>query len=138
LWTRDPEATVLPAMRELGVGLVAYSPLGRGFLTGTLTVDRLDGQDVRRRYPRIAGNVNAHIAEALRGLAEARGIDPAQLALAWVHAQAGRLGVPVIPIPGTKRVRWLEQNVAAADLSLSPDDCGVLDHIADHVVGARY
>jgi aryl-alcohol dehydrogenase-like predicted oxidoreductase len=138
LWTREPEATVLPAMRDLGVGLVAYSPLGRGFLTGTLTADRLDGQDVRRRYPRIAGNVNAHIAEALRGLAEARGIDRAQLSLAWVHAQAGRLGVPVIPIPGTKHVRWLEQNVAAAELPLSPDECEVLEHIADHVVGARY
>ncbi len=141
LWARDPETTVLDALRELGVGLVPYSPLGRGFLTGTVDVKTLDAKDFRSHNPRFAGDAgaaNQAIADAVRGVAEAKGVAPAQVALAWVHGQAGRLGVPVAPIPGTKRVKWLEQNVAALDLTLTPDELAVLDPLGDQVAGARY
>lgn len=141
LWTRDPETTVLGAMRELGVGLVPFSPLGRGFLTGTVDVDTLGATDARRRFPRFvgeAGRANKVITDAVRVIAEARGVTPAQVALAWVSAQATRLAVPVVPIPGTKRVRWLEQNVAALDVDLTDTDLATLDALADQVVGGRY
>jgi aryl-alcohol dehydrogenase-like predicted oxidoreductase len=140
LWTRDPE-DVVPAMRELGVGLVPYSPLGRGFLTGTVDVAALDARDFRGRNPRFtgaAGAANPAIADAVRSVAQHRGAAPAQVALAWVYAQADRLGVPVAPIPGTKRVRWLEQNVAALDITLTEDELAVLGPLADQVAGARY
>ena len=141
LWARDPETTVLDALRELGVGLVPYSPLGRGFLTGTVDVKTLDAKDFRSHNPRFAGDAgaaNQAIADAVRGVAEAKGVAPAQVALAWVHGQAGRLGVPVAPIPGTKRVKWLEQNVAALDITLTPGELAVLDPLGDQVAGARY
>jgi aryl-alcohol dehydrogenase-like predicted oxidoreductase len=141
LWARDPETTVLDALRELGVGLVAYSPLGRGFLTGTVDVATLDAKDFRGRNPRFtgaAGQANQAIADAVRGVAEAKGVTPAQVALAWVHGQGERLSVPVVPIPGTKRVKWLEQNVAALDVTLTADDLAVLDPLGAQVVGARY
>jgi len=141
LWARDPETTVLDALRELGVGLVAYSPLGRGFLTGTVDVAALDAKDFRSRNPRFtgtAGQANQAIADAVRDVAEAKGVTPAQVALAWVHGQGARLGVPVVPIPGTKRIKWLEQNVAALDVTLTADDLAVLDPLGDQVVGARY
>ena len=141
LWARDPETTVLDALRELGVGLVPYSPLGRGFLTGTVDVNTLDAKDFRGRNPRFtgaAGAANQAIADAVRGVAGAKGVTPAQVALAWVHGQGERLGVPVVPIPGTKRVKWLEQNVAALDITLTADERAVLDQLADQVAGARY
>jgi aryl-alcohol dehydrogenase-like predicted oxidoreductase len=141
LWARDPETTVLDALRELGVGLVPYSPLGRGFLTGTVDVTTLDARDFRGHNPRFAGDAgaaNQAIADVVRRVAEAKGVAPAQVALAWVHGQAERLGVPVVPIPGTKRVKWLEQNVAALDVTLTPDELAVLDPLGDQVVGARY
>jgi aryl-alcohol dehydrogenase-like predicted oxidoreductase len=141
LWARDPETTVLDALRDLGVGLVPYSPLGRGFLTGTVDVNTLDAKDFRSRNPRFtatAGQANQAIADAVRRVAEARGVAPAQVALAWVHGQGQRLGVPVVPIPGTKRVKWLEQNVAALDIALTADELAVLDPLGDQVVGARY
>jgi aryl-alcohol dehydrogenase-like predicted oxidoreductase len=141
LWSRDPETSVVPAMRELGVGLVPYSPLGRGFLTGTVDVATLDEHDFRSRNPRFAGGAaaaNAKIADEVRAVAEEKGVAPAQAAIAWVYAQAGRLGVPVVPIPGTKRVKWLEQNVAALDVTLTEAELGRLDPLADQVVGARY
>jgi aryl-alcohol dehydrogenase-like predicted oxidoreductase len=141
IWTRDPEATVLTAMRELGVGLVPFSPLGRGFLTGTVEVDSLDATDARHRLPRFAAEAvraNKVIADAVRTVAEERGVTAAQVALAWVSAQAPRLGVPVVPIPGTKRVHRLEENAAAVDLTLSADDLATLDALGDQVVGARY
>ena len=141
LWARDPETTVLDALRDLGVGLVPYSPLGRGFLTGTVDVNTLDAKDFRSRNPRFtgtAGEANQAIADAVRRVAEARGIAPAQVALAWVHGQGRRLGVPVVPIPGTKRVKWLEQNVAALDIALTADELAVLDPLGGQVVGARY
>ena len=135
------ETRVAGAMAELGVGLVPYSPLGRGFLTGTLDLAALGDKDFRRRNPRFAGDAgaaNQAIADAVREVAEAKGVAPAQLALAWVYAQAGRLGVPVVPIPGTKRVKWLEQNVAALDITLTDDELAALDTLADQVAGARY
>jgi aryl-alcohol dehydrogenase-like predicted oxidoreductase len=141
LWTRDVETAAVPAMRELGVALVPYSPLGRGYLTGTVTAQTLDETDVRGRYPRFAGEAgraNQAITDTVRALAETKGVTPAQLALAWVHAQASRLEVPVVPIPGTKRVTWLEQNVAAVDVTLTADELAALDRLADQVVGARY
>jgi aryl-alcohol dehydrogenase-like predicted oxidoreductase len=141
VWTRDPETEVIPAMRELGVGLVPYSPLGRGFLTGTVDVSTLGASDFRSRNPRFADGAaaaNATIADEVRAVAEEKGVAPAQVALAWVYAQSGRLGVPVAPIPGTKRVKWLEQNVAALDITLSPAELDRLSPLADQVVGARY
>jgi aryl-alcohol dehydrogenase-like predicted oxidoreductase len=141
LWSRDPETTVLDAMRELNVALVAYSPLGRGFLTSTVDLDTLDDKDFRSHNPRFTGaarEANQAIADAVRGVADARGVTPAQVALAWVHGQGERLGVPVVPIPGTKRVKWLEQNVAALDITLTPEELAVLDPLGDQVVGARY
>ena len=141
LWARDPETTVLDALRELGVGLVPYAPLGRGFLTGTVDVNTLDAKDFRGRNPRFAGAAgaaNQAIADAVRGVAEDKGVTPAQVALAWVHGQGERLGVPVVPIPGTKQVKWLEQNVAALDITLTAGELAVLDPLADQVVGARY
>jgi aryl-alcohol dehydrogenase-like predicted oxidoreductase len=141
LWTRDPETTVLDALRELGVGLVSYSPLGRGFLTGTVDVHALGSRDFRARNPRFTGpawDANQAIADALRRVAEARDVAPAQVALAWVHGRGERLGVPVVPIPGTKRVKWLEQNVAALDITLTADELAQLDPLAAQAVGARY
>src|SRR5580692_5254115 len=130
LWTRDVETSVLPALRELGVGLVPFSPLGRGFLTGTVDVTALQGNDFRVGNPRFngaAGTANQAIAGTVRKVAEAKGVAPAQVALAWVYAQQERLGVPVVPIPGTKRIKWLEQNIAALDVALTEDELALLD-----------
>ncbi len=141
LWTRNPETEVLDALRELGVGLVPYSPLGRGFLTGTVKVDSLGDKDFRGHNPRFggeAGQANQGIADAVARVAEGKGIIPAQVALAWVHGQAARLGISLVPIPGTKRAKWLEQNVAAVEIALDADDLAVLDPLGETVVGARY
>jgi aryl-alcohol dehydrogenase-like predicted oxidoreductase len=141
LWTRNPETKVLEALRELGVGLVPYSPLGRGFLTGTIDPAALADKDYRRRNPRFvgaAGEANQAIAQAVADVAARKGVQPAQVALAWVHGQAGRLGITVVPIPGTKRIKWLEQNVAALDVSLSEEDLADLDPLGAQVVGPRY
>ncbi|ADD43405.1 aldo/keto reductase [Stackebrandtia nassauensis] len=141
LWTRDLESEVAPAMRELGVGLVAYSPLGRGFLTGTVDLKSLAGTDFRNRNPRFqseAAAANAAIVEAVATIAEARDLAPAQIALAWVFAQADRLGVTVTSIPGTKRIKWLDQNIAAMDVTLTDAELATLDPLAAKVVGARY
>ena len=141
LWTRDVETDAMDAMRELGVGFVPYSPLGRGFLTATVDLSALDDRDFRRRNPRFtgeAGQKNLAIVEAVRKVADAKGVAPAQVALAWVNAQQERLGVNLAPIPGTKRVKWLEQNVAALDVTLSADELALLDPLAAQVAGARY
>ncbi|MGW2963186.1 aldo/keto reductase [Streptomyces sp. NPDC001220] len=138
IWSRDLETTVGDALRELGVALVAYSPLGRGFLTGTVDVTALPAGDARRRLPRFQTVANQAIADAIRALARARDVTPAQLALAWVHARGARLGVPVVPIPGTKRVKWLEQNVAAAEIELTAEEVATLDGLAAQTVGGRY
>lgn len=140
LWTRDPEV-LAPVMAELGVGLVPYSPLGRGFLTGTVDRSSLDAKDFRARNPRFvgeAGAANEAIVDTVGDVAERLGVAPAQGALAWVSAQGERLGIPVVPIPGTKRVRWLEQNVAAMETALDPEAFAELDTVAGQVIGSRY
>jgi aryl-alcohol dehydrogenase-like predicted oxidoreductase len=140
LWTRDPEAEVLPTLRELGIGLVAYSPLGRGFLTGQIrSIDDLPEEDWRRNNPRFqeeALRQNVELADRVVALAEERGIAPAQLALAWVHAK----GEDIVPIPGTKRPERLEENVAALEVTLSAEDEATLDEAipAGAAVGTRY
>jgi aryl-alcohol dehydrogenase-like predicted oxidoreductase len=141
LWTRDVETDAIGVMRELGVGLVPYSPLGRGFLTGTVDMSALDAKDFRNRNPRFAGGgaaANQAIADAVRDVADAKGVAPAQVALAWVYVQEDRLGVPLAPIPGTKRIKWLEQNAAALDVTLTPGELARLDPLAAQVTGARY
>lgn len=130
LWTRDPEQDgVLATCRRLGIALVAYSPLGRGFLTGELrTPDDFAADDYRRFTPRFQGenfNRNLQLVEKVKTLATARGISASQLALAWVLAQ----GEDIIPIPGTKQRKYLESNVAAASLTLSADDLVQLEAI---------
>jgi Predicted oxidoreductases (related to aryl-alcohol dehydrogenases) len=126
LWTRDPEAEVLPACRELGVGFVAYSPLGRGMLTGAISrPEDLAEDDFRRLSPRFqAGNlaVNLRLVDKVRELAAARGATPGQVALAWLLAQ----GPDILPIPGTKRIAYLEDNAAAAALALPAEDMAFL------------
>ena len=141
LWTRDVETDAMDAVRELGVGFVPYSPLGRGFLTATVDLSTLGERDFRRRNPRFsgeAGQKNLAIVDAVREVADAKGVAPAQVALAWVYAQQERLGVNLAPIPGTKRVKWLEQNAAALDVTLTPGELTVLDPLATQVVGTRY
>ena len=140
LWTRDVETTVLPALRELNVGLVPFSPLGRGFLTGAVDVAALRANDFRASNPRFTGaaaTANQAIADTVRKVAGARGVPPAQIALAWVYAQQERLGVPVVPIPGTKRIKWLRQNIGALDVTLTQDELDLLDPLGSQVVGAR-
>ena len=141
LFTRDLEDEVLPTLRELGIGLVAYSPLGRGILTGTVTAESLTAGDSRASgyFPRMTGQAleaNLQLVERVREIALEQGCTPGQLALAWVLAQ----GDDIVPIPGTKRVRYLEENVAAADVVLSPEDLRrIADAVpADAVVGERY
>ena len=140
IWSREPEA-LAPVMRELGVALVGYSPLGRGFLTGTIDRSELGPEDFRSSNPRFtgdAGRSNESIAAAVGTVANRLGVPAAQVALAWVHSRADQLGIPVVPIPGTKRVRWLEQNIGALSLSLDQDALAALDPLADQVAGARY
>ncbi|MBC7589608.1 MAG: aldo/keto reductase [Salinibacterium sp.] len=140
LWTRDPES-LAPVMKELGIGLVPYSPLGRGFLTGTVDRTTFDAKDFRSKSPRFvgeAGNANQAIAETVTAIATRIGATPAQVALAWVGEQGTRLGISIVPIPGTKRVKWLEQNVGALDLTLDGETLRALDGLVAQVVGARY
>jgi aryl-alcohol dehydrogenase-like predicted oxidoreductase len=141
LWSRDIEPEIVPTCRELGIGIVAYSPLGRGFLTGRFTsaADFGDGDFRQLAQPRFAeGNLehNLAIVAALRELAEERGVTAGQLALAWVQSR----GSDVVPIPGTKRLRYLEENVAAASLTLSEDELAAIEKAvpADAVRGTRY
>ena len=138
LWTRDPEPEVLPTCRELGIGFVPYSPLGRGFLSGRFrSPDELDEGDFRRRGPRFTGEnlkANQRLAAKVAEIAEEKGITPAQLALAWVLAQ----GDDLVPIPGTKRQRYLEENAAAVDVALSDDDLARIEAELPAVAGDRY
>jgi aryl-alcohol dehydrogenase-like predicted oxidoreductase len=140
LFTRHVEDEILPVLRELGIGLVPYSPLGRGILTGAITsTDALDADDFRRHNPRYQGEAfeaNLALVAEVRRLAEEKGVTPGQLALAWVLAQ----GDDVVPIPGTKRVKYLEENVAAASVELSPADLDALEQAVprDAARGERY
>lgn len=140
LWSRDPEDGVLAACEELGVGFVPYSPLGRGFLTGAIkSVDDFDADDFRRHNPRFQGenfDKNLRLVDAVSAIAAEKGCTPAQLALAWVLAQGDHL----VPIPGTKRVKTLEENAAAVDVVLTPEDLARIEQVfpADAVAGTRY
>ncbi|MET1072090.1 MAG: aldo/keto reductase, partial [Umezawaea sp.] len=138
LWTRDVEAEIAPTCFELGIGVVPFSPLGRGFLTGAVTSTAdLGADDMRRGLPRFEQenlDRNLAIVAALRALAAERGVTAGQLALAWVQHR----GATVVPIPGTKRRKYLEENVAAASLELSADDLAAIDAAVPAVVGDRY
>jgi len=139
LWARDPEAEVLPACRELGVGFVPYSPLGRGMLTGDLSPDQLAADDFRRHVPRFQGEAyatNRALVDQLRELARSKGATPAQVALAWLLHQ----GEDIVPIPGTRRVERLEENAGATRLSLSAEELARLDRLfaPGAVAGERY
>jgi aryl-alcohol dehydrogenase-like predicted oxidoreductase len=141
VWTRDVEVSTTDVMRELGVGLVAYCPLGRGFLTGT--IDRkttFDARDIRRRIPRFAEpavTINRTVLEALAAVGQARDATAAQVALAWIAARGRQLGIQVASIPGTKRKTWLEENAAALDVEITADDVTLLNSVAEKAVGAR-
>jgi aryl-alcohol dehydrogenase-like predicted oxidoreductase len=138
VFARQPEAEILPTCRELGIGFVAYSPLGRGFLSGRFTSpDELAENDFRRTQPRFQGEnleANMRIVAKLNEIAGEKGITPAQLALAWVLAQ----GEDIVPIPGTKRRTYLEENAAAADIELTDEDLGRIDEELPEVSGERY
>jgi aryl-alcohol dehydrogenase-like predicted oxidoreductase len=137
LWERDVEAEILPALRELGIGFVPYSPLGRGYLTGSLKVDALEADDWRRTNPRFSPEnaaKNEALVDIVRHVATRRNATPAQVALAWVLAQ----GQDVVPIPGTKRVHYLEDNVGALNLTLTDDDLRDLAGLAGQAAGDRY
>ncbi len=138
LWTRDPEAEVLPTCRELGIGFVPYSPLGRGFLAGRFSSpDELDERDFRRNAPRFTGSnldANLRLAAKVKEIAAEKNVTPAQLALAWVLAQ----GDDLVPIPGTKRRSYLEQNAAAVDVELTAEDLARIDAEVPEAAGDRY
>jgi aryl-alcohol dehydrogenase-like predicted oxidoreductase len=140
LFTRDPEDALLGTMRELGIGLVAYSPLGRGFLPGQITSpDDLGEDDYRRHHPRFSGENfarNLDLVDRVRQLAADKGVTPSQLAIAWVLAQ----GTDIVPIPGTKRRSYLEENAGALDVRLTPQDLAAIEEVAPRkaVAGDRY
>ena len=137
LWTRDPEGEILDTCRELGIGLVAYSPLGRGFLAGRFTSpDELDDGDFRKNHPRFQGENLEHnqkLVETVQELASEKNVTPAQVALAWVLSR----GDDVVPIPGTKRRTYLEQNAAASQVELTEEDLQRLDALGN-AAGDRY
>jgi aryl-alcohol dehydrogenase-like predicted oxidoreductase len=140
LWSRDVEDEILPTCRELGIGFVAYSPLGRGFLTGRFkTFEDLPADDYRRNQPRFQGENftrNLDLVKHIEELARQKGCTPSQLAIAWLLAQ----GDDIVPIPGTKRVKYLEENVGALNVTLTPEDLRRIDEIAPKGVaaGTRY
>ncbi|WP_432190044.1 aldo/keto reductase [Streptomyces sp. Tue6028] len=138
MWSRDPEADVLPTCRELGIGFVPYSPLGRGFLAGRFSSPAdLDEGDFRRSGPRFKGEnleANLRLAEKVKEIATEKGVTPAQLAIAWVLAQ----GDDLVPIPGTKRRTYLEQNAAAVDIELTKEDLARIDAELPEPAGERY
>jgi aryl-alcohol dehydrogenase-like predicted oxidoreductase len=138
LWTRDVEEEILPTLNELGIALVAYSPLGRGFLSGRFSApEELDEGDFRRYGPRFTGEnlqANLKLAERVKELAQEKGITPGQLALAWVLSR----GEQIVPIPGTKRRGYLEENLAAADLELSAEESERIAEAVPAAAGERY
>jgi aryl-alcohol dehydrogenase-like predicted oxidoreductase len=138
LWSRDIEDEVIPTLQELGIGLVPYAPLGRGFLGGAIrSLDDLDPDDFRRHSPRFTGenfDKNLEVVARVEQIARERGVTPGQLALAWVLAREEH----AVPIPGTKRVAYLEENVAAADLELSPDELSAIEDALPEPAGDRY
>jgi aryl-alcohol dehydrogenase-like predicted oxidoreductase len=139
LWTRDLEAEVIPTLKELGIGLVPYSPLGRGFLTASVRPDSVPDDDFRANMPRFKGDAaerNYRLVEALRALAAEKGATPGQLALAWVLHQ----GADFVPIPGSRRIDRIAENIAAADIDLTAADLAAIENAfpKDAVAGGRY
>jgi aryl-alcohol dehydrogenase-like predicted oxidoreductase len=140
LWSRDVEEAILPTCRELGIGFMAYSPLGRGFLTSRIdSLDRLEEKDRRRDHPRFSAEnlaQNQALLEPIRALADAKGCTPAQVALAWVLAR----GDDIVPIPGTKHHEYLEANAEAVEIALAEDEVGTLDRAIPPgaAAGTRY
>jgi aryl-alcohol dehydrogenase-like predicted oxidoreductase len=140
LWSREPEDDILPTVRELGIGFVAYSPLGRGFLTGEIKrIEDLEPDDYRHHSPRFEGEnfrKNLNLVEEIHAIAAEKRCTPAQLALAWVLAQ----GSDIVPIPGTKRRKYLEENVRALEIALSPADLARIDGVFPRgaAAGERY
>ena len=136
LWSRDPEDEILPTVRELGIGFVAYSPIGRGFLSGRFkTIDDLEPTDYRRQSPRFQGENferNLDLVRRIEEIARSKGVTPAQFAIAWVLAQ----GDDIVPIPGSKSINHLEENIAAADIELTADDLARIDEVAPKGVAA--
>jgi aryl-alcohol dehydrogenase-like predicted oxidoreductase len=145
IWSRDVERNVVPAAAELGVGFVPYSPLGRGFLTGTVDASKLGSNDFRRNIPRFAESAldaNQAVVAAVQAVATelsspGHTATPAQVALAWLLAQGRRLGLPVVPIPGTRKAARVDENLGALALNLTPAQLETLDAAADAVVGSR-
>jgi len=140
LWTRDPEGEILPTVRELGIGFVAYSPIGRGFLSGKIkSADDLESNDFRRNNPRFKGDNMDHnlaLVRRIEEIAAEKGVTPAQLALAWLLSR----GNDIVPIPGSRRIKHLEENAAAADIELSASDLARIDDAAPRgaAAGDRY
>ncbi|MEV0945261.1 aldo/keto reductase [Rhodococcus sp. NPDC049939] len=141
IWSRDVEARIVPAAAELGVGFVPYSPLGRGFLTGTITdFESLGPNDFRRRLPRFADGAlqrNSGVLDAVKAVASEVGATPAQIALAWLYAQRTEFGLSVVPIPGTRRAERVDENVGALDIELNEAQMAVLNSALEHVEGER-
>ena len=140
IWSRDVERNVVPAAAGLGVGFVPYSPLGRGFLTGTVDTASLGEKDFRRNIPRFApdaASANQAVVDAVRTVADQLAATPAQVALAWLLAQGKRLGLPVVPIPGTRKAARIDENLGALALDLTPAHLEALDAASDAVVGSR-
>jgi aryl-alcohol dehydrogenase-like predicted oxidoreductase len=140
IWSRDVERNVVPAAASLGVGFVPYSPLGRGFLTGTVDASSLGTNDFRRRIPRFADDAfgaNQKVVAAVQAVAAELSATPAQVALAWLFAQGRRLGLPVVPIPGTRKTHRIDENLGALSLDLTPAQLDALDGAADAVVGSH-
>lgn len=140
IWSRDVERNVVPAAAALGVGFVPYSPLGRGFLTGTVDATALGSNDFRRKIPRFApeaADANQAVVDAVRTVAEQLDATPAQVALAWLLAQGRRLDLPVVPIPGTRKAARIDENLGALALELTPAQLEALDAASDAVVGSR-
>lgn len=140
IWSRDVERNVVPAAAALGTGFVPYSPLGRGFLTGTVDASSLGEKDFRRRIPRFApdaAGANRAVVDMVRAVADSLGATPAQVALAWLLAQGRRLGLPVVPIPGTRKAQRIDENLGALDLELAPSHLDALGEASDAVVGSR-
>jgi aryl-alcohol dehydrogenase-like predicted oxidoreductase len=140
IWSRDVERNVVPAAAALGVGFVPYSPLGRGFLTGTVDAANLGEKDFRRRIPRFApdaASANQAVVATVQSVAGELEATPAQVALAWLLAQGRRLGLAVVPIPGTRKTHRIDENLGALSLELTPAQLDALAQASDAVVGSR-
>ena len=142
IWSRDVEANVVPTAAELGVGFVPYSPLGRGFLTGTISsTDDLPSTDFRRTMPRFregALDANLAVVELVKSVAAQQGATPAQVALAWLRHRAAAFGVAAVPIPGTRRAARVEENLGSLSVTLTPEQLDSLDAVAAAVTGHRF